>query len=57
MPSISESGLLPPGISFSDLGNGTGVLSGAPLPGGEGKYSVRLSASNVGVRWQNKPMS
>ena len=47
MPSISEAGLLPLGISFSDLGNGTGVFSGAPLPGSVGKYSVRLTASNA----------
>src|ERR1051326_5929589 len=45
-PSISESGTLPGGVSFVDNGNGTASLSGTPMGGTDGIYSVVFTASN-----------
>jgi len=44
--SISESGTLPSGLSFSDNGDGTATLSGTPQPGTGGSYDLVLSAFN-----------
>ena len=46
--SLSESGSLPPGLSFVDRGDGTAVLSGAPAVGTEGSYLLTITASNGG---------
>lgn len=41
---ISVSGILPAGVTFTDNGDGTGTLSGRPS--GAGSYPVTLAASN-----------
>ena len=43
-PSISESGVLPVGVTFVDNGNGTGTLSGTPT--GTGNFPITFTASN-----------
>ena len=45
-PSLSESGDLPSGVTFSDNGDGTGSLSGTPGPGSDGSYAVTITATN-----------
>ncbi|MGB7052029.1 MAG: putative Ig domain-containing protein, partial [Acidimicrobiales bacterium] len=44
--SLSETGGLPSGVSFSDNGDGTASLSGTPAAGTNGVYTVTLTASN-----------
>jgi large repetitive protein len=43
---LSESGLLPTGVSFANNGDGTGTLSGTPGAGSGGIYSITLKATN-----------
>ncbi|GIT78840.1 hypothetical protein LLS1_05090 [Leifsonia sp. LS1] len=43
---LTESGALPQGLSFTDTGNGTAVLSGTPAAGSGGEYSLQITASN-----------
>ena len=43
-PSISESGVLPTGLTFEDNGNGTGTLYGAPSE--TGTYDIAITAAN-----------
>jgi uncharacterized protein YjbI with pentapeptide repeats len=43
---ISEDGALPGGLTFADNGDGTATLSGTPVPGTGGEYSLTLTASN-----------
>ncbi len=43
---LSESGVLPTGMSFVDNGNGTGTLSGTPAAGTSGTYPVTFGATN-----------
>lgn len=45
-PAISESGTLPPGVTFVDNGNGTATLAGTPT--GTGTFSITITA-NSGV--------
>ena len=45
-PSIAVTGALPSALSFTDNGNGTGVLSGKPGVGTAGGYSPLITASN-----------
>jgi hypothetical protein len=45
-PSLTESGALPSGVTFTNNGNGTATLSGAPASGTGGKYSLTFTASN-----------
>ena len=45
-PSISESGPLPAGVTFTDNGNGTATLAGTPAAGSGGSYPITLSATN-----------
>ena len=45
-PTISESGALPSGVSFTDLGSGAGTLRGTPAAGSGGVYGLSLQASN-----------
>ncbi len=46
VPSLSESGALPGGVSFVDNGNGTGTLSGTPATGTAGSYPISFTAHN-----------
>ena len=46
VPSITESGTLPSGMTFKDNGDGTGTISGTPASGSQGSYPVTLSATN-----------
>jgi hypothetical protein len=43
-PSLSETGSLPPGMTFTDNGDGTATLGGTPTSGGS--YSFTITASN-----------
>ena len=45
-PSLSETGVLPSGVSFVDNGNGTGTLSGTPALGTNGSYQLTFTAHN-----------
>jgi hypothetical protein len=43
---ISESGVLPGGVSFTDNGDGTATLAGTPVAGSGGTYDLQISADN-----------
>ncbi|MGA8222072.1 MAG: putative Ig domain-containing protein [Candidatus Acidiferrales bacterium] len=45
-PTLTCSGRLPGGITFTRLGNGTATLSGVPQGGTEGSYSITFAATN-----------
>src|SRR5207248_220709 len=45
-PSLSESGALPSGVTFTDNGNGTATLSGTPPVGSAGSYPLTFTAHN-----------
>jgi Bacterial Ig-like domain (group 3) len=45
-PALSESGLLPNGVTFTDNGNGTASLAGTPVLGSAGTYPFTITASN-----------
>ena len=45
-PSITESGLLPSGVTFHDNGNGTGTLGGTPAAGTGATYPITFTAAN-----------
>jgi hypothetical protein len=47
LPAFSETGTLPAGVSFTDSGNGTAALAGAPDAGAGGAYTVMISATNT----------
>jgi len=44
--SLSESGTLPIGVTFTDGGNGSATLSGTPATGSGGTYLLTLTATN-----------
>jgi hypothetical protein len=44
---ITESGALPSGMTFTDNGNGTATLAGTPATGTAGSYPVTISATNA----------
>jgi hypothetical protein len=46
VPSISETGTLPPGVTFTDNGNGTATLAGTPGAGSGGAYGFGIGAQN-----------
>ena len=46
MPSLTETGTLPSGVTFKDNGNGTATLSGAPATGTAGSYALTFKAHN-----------
>ncbi|HEY1671494.1 MAG TPA: putative Ig domain-containing protein [Streptosporangiaceae bacterium] len=46
-PSLTESGTLPAGMSFTDNKDGTGTISGTPADGSAGTYAVSISATNA----------
>jgi large repetitive protein len=43
---LTEDGLLPPGVSFHDNGNGAATIFGTPAPGSGGVYPLTLNADN-----------
>jgi hypothetical protein len=45
-PTITKTGTLPSGLTFTDNGNGTATLAGTPSAGAGGSYSLSLTASN-----------
>ncbi len=45
-PALSETGTLPPGVTFIDNGNGTATLSGTPTTGSGGIYTFTITAHN-----------
>ena len=45
-PSLSESGALPSGVSFTDNGDGTATLGGNPGAGSAGSYPITITAGN-----------
>jgi hypothetical protein len=44
-PTLSESGALPTGLSFTDNGNGTATISGTPTTASAGAYQLVITAS------------
>ena len=51
---ITESGALPSGVTFTDNGNGTATLAGTPAAGTNGSYPITITAAN-GVGTQRDP--
>jgi hypothetical protein len=47
-PSLSESGSLPSGVTFTDNGDGTATLGGTPASGTGGSYPLTLTATSEG---------
>ncbi len=45
-PALSRTGTLPPGVSFTDNGNGSATLSGTPGAASGGNYNFTLTAHN-----------
>jgi len=45
-PVLTVSGALPPGFTFTDLGNGTATIAGTATDASVGIYSVMLTATN-----------
>ncbi len=45
-PALSESGQLPPGLTFSARSNGSAVISGTPPPSARGSYPIIVTAAN-----------
>ena len=43
---LSESGKLPSGVTFTDNGDGTATLAGTPAAGAGGEYPFRITAKN-----------
>jgi hypothetical protein len=46
-PSLSETGALPAGITFTNNGNGTATLGGTAIEGSGGVYTITINATNV----------
>src|SRR5207248_379912 len=44
--SLTASGTLPSGVTFTDNGDGTATLSGTPATGSEGTYTFTITVSN-----------
>jgi len=45
-PAITETGALPPGVTFKDNGNGTAYVWGYPSVGSDGQYLLTFTATN-----------
>ncbi|HKF03120.1 MAG TPA: hypothetical protein VKB49_12450, partial [Candidatus Sulfotelmatobacter sp.] len=45
-PTLTETGALPSGVTFTDNGNGTATLGGAPAAGTAGSYPITIKAHN-----------
>ena len=46
-PTLTESGALPSGITFTDNGNGTATLAGTSTAGTGGSYPITITATNA----------
>ena len=46
-PAITESGALPNGVTFTDEGDGEGILTGIPAFNSAGTYPITFTASNA----------
>lgn len=46
-PTLSKTGTLPAGVTFTDNGDGTASLSGTPDPATGGVYPITITATNV----------
>jgi Putative Ig domain/Galactose oxidase, central domain len=46
-PAITESGTLPKGVTFTDEGDGEGILTGVPAFNSAGTYPITFTASNA----------
>jgi autotransporter-associated beta strand protein len=46
LPSLSETGALPSGVTFVDNGDGSASLAGKAAPGSGGTYHLNITASN-----------
>lgn len=46
-PAITETGTLPKGVTFTDAGDGNGVLTGLPAFNSAGSYPITFTASNA----------
>jgi len=46
VPAITETGTLPNGVTFTDLGSGKATLAGTPATGSGGVYSLTITANN-----------
>jgi len=46
VPSLTESGTLPAGLSFTGNGDGTADITGTPATGSGGSYPVTITATN-----------
>lgn len=49
VPTLSVSGALPSGITFTPAGNGTATLAGTPASGTGGTYALTIAAANGGA--------
>lgn len=45
-PSVSKSGALPAGVTFTDNGDGTASIAGTPATGSAGSYPITITATN-----------
>ena len=45
-PALTETGTVPAGLTFTDNGNGTAVLTGTPAAGSCGRYWIAIAAAN-----------
>jgi hypothetical protein len=54
---ITNSGTLPAGLTFTDQGNGTASLSGTPTAGTAGSYAVTVSATNASGSTATLPLT
>jgi hypothetical protein len=48
-PTLSVTGTLPSGVTFTDNGDGTGTLAGTPAAGTNGNYPLTFSATRGGL--------
>ena len=46
VPTLTESGALPAGVTFADKANGTATLSGTPAAGASGVFAITITATN-----------
>ena len=46
VPSLTKTGTLPPGITFTDNDNGTATINGVPKATDGGNYTVTITAKN-----------
>jgi len=57
IPSITETGTLPSGVSFVDNGNGTAALVGRPASGATGTFNFTINASSTGGQTAVEPFT